>query len=299
MNVLGIDFTSAPGLKPLACIRCTFDGELLRAGEVERWSAYSRFENQLNAPGEWIAGIDFPFGQSRKFIEKIGWPTDWLAYVRHARSLGREGFRDALDSFRKRQPYGEKEYRRKTDVAACSISPQKIYFVPVGLMFFEGAPRLADSGVTIPYLHGGDPSRMVVEAYPGVLARRVIVRRPYKHDSKDKQTQERFDARCAILTRLLQGAARKLYGFEVEAPPNVCDDPAGDELDALLCAIQAAWAWKNRENRFGAPSNADPQEGWIADPYVTGHCEQAATWQERLTRDDASAGPLDEPGADE
>jgi hypothetical protein len=51
----------------------------------------------------------------------------------------------------------------QTDIAAGSVSPQKLYGVPVGLMFFEGAPR------PIPKLHYGDPKRIVVEAYPGVL----------------------------------------------------------------------------------------------------------------------------------
>lgn len=60
-----------------------------------------------------------------------------------------------------RRPPGDKEHRRVTDIAAGSISPQKIYGVPVGLMFFEGAPRLIKSGVTIPILQTGDPSRIV------------------------------------------------------------------------------------------------------------------------------------------
>jgi hypothetical protein len=47
---------------------------------------------------------------------------------------------------------------------AGSISPQKLYGTPVALMFFEGAPRLLRSGVSIPHMHAGDPERMVVEA---------------------------------------------------------------------------------------------------------------------------------------
>jgi hypothetical protein len=55
-----------------------------------------------------------------------------------------------LEVYRSHRPFGDKEHRRKTDIAASSISPQKLYGVPVGLMFFEGAPRLVKSGVTIP-----------------------------------------------------------------------------------------------------------------------------------------------------
>ena len=69
MDVLGIDFTSAPKrAKPLIRLRCIFDGQVLRAGDLEEWSTFSAFEEALQRPGPWIAGIDFPFGQSRRFI---------------------------------------------------------------------------------------------------------------------------------------------------------------------------------------------------------------------------------------
>ncbi len=160
MNIIGIDFASNPSRrKPVTCLRCSFDGDRLRAEKLERWPDLSRFEEELKRPGPWIAGIDFPFGQARRFIETIEWPRDWLGYVRQAKSLGREGFRHALDAYRAPRPDGDKEHRRKTDKAAGSVSPQKLYGVPVGLMFLEGAPRLAASGVTIPHLKDGDPDR--------------------------------------------------------------------------------------------------------------------------------------------
>jgi hypothetical protein len=266
MNVLGIDFTSTPTRrKPLTCLRCTLDGQLLRAGHLEEWSDFSEFERELQRPGPWIAGVDFPFGQSRKFVETIGWPLNWRDYVFHAQSLGRAGFRDTLNYYMQSRPNGSKEHRRETDVIAGSVSPQKLYGVPVGLMFFEGAPRLAQSGVTIPGLQAGEPGRVVVEAYPGVLARCIVGRRSYKHDKKAKQTPQQSQARRDILDGLLRRAL-DLYGFTIEAPAALCNDPAGDHLDALLCAIQAAWAWDNRANRFGVPTTADPLEGWIADP---------------------------------
>ena len=40
-------------------------------------------------------------------------------------------------------------------------------------------------------------------------------------------------------------------------------------LDALLCAIQAAWAQTQEYNKYGLPEDADPLEGWIADPTIT------------------------------
>jgi hypothetical protein len=58
------------------------------------------------------------------------------------------------------------------------------------------------------------------------------------------------------------------YGITAEAPPDLAEDPSGDRLDALLCAIQAAWAWTQRDPGFGLPEHVDPLEGWIFDPHV-------------------------------
>lgn len=285
MRVFGIDFTSKPKRrKPLTCLNCIFDGRVLRAGALEEWPDYFAFEQVLQRPGPWIAGIDFPFGQSRKFIETIGWPANWRGYVTHAQSLGRNGFRDALDAYRHPRPQGDKEHRRQTDKAAGSISPQKLYGVPVGLMFFEGAPRLVNSGVTIPHLQHGDPDRIVVEAYPGVLARQIIGRRSYKQDTKKKQTTAQSEARYDLLAGLHNGALRDRYGFEIEARDALCEDPGGDHLDALLCAVQAAWAWQNRTCGYGAPPSVDPLEGWIADPSLAVEDEPQMTGAQKRRR---------------
>lgn len=269
MRVLGIDFTSRPRRrKPITCLECTLVEDELQAGELKEWCSFEEFESALQAPGPWIAGIDFPFGFPRKFIENMGWPETWRAYVEHAKSLGREGFRTALDEYRSPRPPGDKEHLRVTDIRAGSISPQKLYGVPVALMFFEGAPRLRGSGVTIPLLQEGDPERIVVEAYPGVLARHLIGRHGYKQDTKRKQTKEQYEARVRLMKEILGDKFHQHYGVSVCAPKELADDPAGDCLDALLCAIQAAWAWSMRDKHFGAPTDTDALEGWIADPGV-------------------------------
>jgi hypothetical protein len=230
------------------------------------WRSYEGYEEFLNSSGPWIAGIDFPFGQARKFIENIGWPDRWYDYVELVSSMKRAEFRSVLDEYRNPRTIGDKEHRRLTDVAASSISPQKLYGVPVGLMFFEGAPRLLEANVMVPGVLDGDPNRVVVEAYPGVLAKRLIKRRSYKQDNPRKQTSDQAAARRDLLGTILDGVCSKSYGFSVEAPLDLSDDPTGDRLDTLLCAMQAAWAWQHRKNNFGAPSNFDPLEGWIADP---------------------------------
>lgn len=267
MRVYGIDFTSKPSrIKPIAALVCELQDGLLRADALLTWESFEDFENMLSQPGPWIAGIDFPFGQSRRLIDNLGWPREWSEYVRHAASLGREGFIATLEDYKRDRPAGDKEHRRQADILAGSISPQKLYGVPVGKMFFEGAPRLVDAGVTVPGLQAGDPRRIVVEAYPGILARALIGKRAYKNDLKKKQTHALRAAREDIFTRLETGAARARYGMDVEAPSRLADDPTGDELDALLCALQAAWAWTQRNKNFGMAEDSDTLEGWIADP---------------------------------
>ena len=266
-EVLGIDFTSRPcRSKQLTAVHCSFTDGVLRTERIESWDSLISFEQALLRTGPWVAGIDFPFGQSRKFISNIGWPNTWAAYVSYACSLGKEGYCEALSAYKAIRPRGDKEHRRQTDRVARSISPQKLHFTPVGLMFFEGAPRLLKAGVMIPHIQAGDPNRVCVEAYPALLARRFLGRRPYKTDNKKAQTRDHHVARLEIMERINRGDAYPDFGFRVENTLELNDDPTGDQLDALLCAIQAAWAWTNRHDGYGAPGTVDPLEGWIADP---------------------------------
>lgn len=271
MRVVGVDFTSSPGpRKPITAARCILDGNKLTLSESIAWGSFTDFEQELQRPGLWIAGLDFPFGQSRKFIENIGWPQDWAGYVAHAQTLGRQGFRDALELYKAPRPAGDREHRRRADAITGAISPQKLYGVPVALMFFEGAHRVIASGATVPYLKPGDPDRVVVEAYPGVLARFLVDRASYKNDSKAKQTPALYETRLKMLQELASDRFQERYGILVEPPLELANDPTGDSLDALLCAIQAAGAWIHREKLFNAPPTYDPLEGWIADPIAQG-----------------------------
>jgi hypothetical protein len=91
-------------------------------------------------------------------------------------------------------------------------------------MFFEGAPRLVCSGVTIPALQSGDPERIVVEADPGVLARQLIGRAGYKTDNLKKQTEKQHQIRRVILDHILNGQIEVSDGLRVQAPKNLADD---------------------------------------------------------------------------
>jgi hypothetical protein len=144
-----------------------------------------------------------------------------------------------------------------------------LFRVPVGKMFYQGAPRLLASGVRVePCRRNGD-ERVAVEAYPAVVARRFLGRTAYKRDAAP-DTPERRSARETLLRGLESTALSEVYGFAVEMDARWRDefvrDPSADALDSLLCAVQAAWAHEKREERYGVPSECDPDEGWILDP---------------------------------
>lgn len=267
MIIRGIDFTSRPTRrKPITCVEARLDGEVLKVERLEKWESLGGYEEALRRPGPWIAGLDFPFSQSRRFIENIGWPREWHAMIRHVAGMDRAAFRAALEAYRLPRAIGDREHSRTTDRLARSVSPQKLYGVPVALMFFEGVPRLLEAGVTVAGLHEGDRERVAVEAYPGVLARHLIGRRSYKNDDSRKRTADQQVAREEILRHLGSGTLLPTHGVIVETDIPFADDPSGDTLDALLCAVQAAWCWRERDRNFGAPEGFDPLEGWIADP---------------------------------
>ena len=227
-----MDFTSSPGRsKPITRQHCRLEGDVLRAQASTVLTTFRQFEEALTLPGPWIAGIDLPFGQARRFVADMGWPPNWEGYVRHVETLGKARFESALRKYSDDQPPGQKLHLRRTDKRARSLSPQKLNFTPVGKMFFEGAPRLLRADVTIPHLREGDPGRIVVEAYPGVLARAVTTE-SYKNDNRKKQTPGQREARGRILEALTSGALSGRYGLTVVANTReFFDDPTGDCLD--------------------------------------------------------------------
>ena len=85
-----------------------------------------------------------------------------------------------LTDYCKDREKGDKHHLRRTDKLAHARSPMMLYRVPVGKMFFEGASRLLKSGVSIQPCHVRNDARVVVEAYPALVARRWIGNRDYE-----------------------------------------------------------------------------------------------------------------------
>jgi len=185
--------------------------------------------------------------------------------------LSRRELRGILDGYRATRPLGRKYAHRATDGPAGSSSPMKLVNPPVALMFHEGAPRLAAARLHVPGLAPGDRTRVALEAYPGLLAR-SITRASYKNDARDRQTPARRAARRAIVAALESGAPRLGLRLACARPAlrqRLIDDASGDALDAVLCAIQAAWAL--RQPNYGLPRHGPRGEGWIVTaPYARG-----------------------------
>lgn len=88
----------------------------------------------------------------------------------------------------------------------------------------------------------------------------------YKNDAAAKQTPARRQARKRMVASLATGD--NPFGLAVTGSTQLLDslvgDATGDRLDAVLCAMQAAWAWQRRDDNYGLPMRVDPLEGWIA-----------------------------------
>lgn len=271
MKIIGIDFTSSPSRsKPLTCAVGEMPGHELHVNNVKALTEFSQFESALSAPGPWVAGLDFPFGQSQKLITNLTWPDVWEDYVGVVSRLDRVGFVKLLEDYKEARPPGDKEHRREIDVLASSISPQKLYGVPVGKMFYEGAKRLLVTNADIIPVRRRDSPQVIVEAYPAVVARQFIAKRSYKNDQKAKQTAALMSARQDIVNGFQSNVFLEIYGFTLSLPDDLksqlIQDATGDTLDAVLCAIQAGWAHMNRDRGYGIPDEASASEGWIADP---------------------------------
>ena len=270
MRVFGLDFTSAPGRrKPLVALHCEFTGGVLRVEDAVTLTDFGQFEVWLETPGPWVCGMDFPFGQPASLVSALGWPADWPGYVDTVARLGKEGFEGAIRADMASRPYGSKWRYRLADRRSGSSSAMMLFRVPVGKMFFQGAPRLLRSDVNVqPCRPNADP-RVAVEAYPAVVARRFLGRASYKRDGVP-DTPERRGARERLVSGLESETLRDAYGFTVSMDDlwrrRFTEEPGADALDSLLCAVQGAWAYTKRDENWGVPPECDQEEGWILDP---------------------------------
>ena len=271
-KIYGVDFTSAPRrAKPITCAACRLDGDRLSVVSVEQWTTFAGFESFLQRPSRWTAALDFPFGQPRELIHALNWPVNWNEYVSLVGKMTKLEFVELMDEFRKGQPRGKKHLFRRTDEMAKSCSPMMLYGVPVGKMFFEGAPRLQRSDVSVLPCRPNDSERTVVEGYPALVAKRLINNQKYKQQNSG--ASDRSDACRQIVEGCYTNVLREAYGLRLQISEQtkrlLIDDEKGDLLDAVLCAVQAAAYELPQFTPISMPKSADSLEGWIADPTIS------------------------------
>lgn len=263
--LIGVDFTSAPRrAKPITVAHGYFEASRLYVSSLEALTDWQSFDGLLMRPGPWLMALDLPFGLPAELVSQLDWPMDWPSLVAHCAALGKEAFCAALNRVRESRPYGARYLHRSTDQPARSHSPMKLVNPPVGLMFLAGAPRLAAAGLHLPGgMQAGDSARIALEAYPGLLARRLGAG-SYKQDDKRKQTTEQRAMREMMLARLAEPSNPLGFALRLESPihARAIDDASGDSLDAILALAQAAWAWQRGDGNYGLP-DFNPVEGWI------------------------------------
>jgi hypothetical protein len=277
-QLVGCDFSSSPSKrKPIVVALGHAQAGRVQLQSLLRFDTLAGFADWLKQPQSWVGGFDLPFGLPRELVETLNWPTNWLQCMQHYAALSRADIRATFKAFCDARPVGGKFAHRATDAPAGSSPSMKWVNPPVAYMLHAGVPLLIEAGVTLPRLHipsqlaanstSALPTRIALEAYPGLLARELIGNTSYKSDDKAKQTPERLIARKQLLQALEVGQTRLGLRLKLTHAQHdtLVDDASGDSLDAVLCMVQAAWAQAQHaagDVHYGLPA-CDPLEGWI------------------------------------
>lgn len=271
MRIYGVDFTSAPRRAKPITVACGFSTKkIFHLRKIEKLETFEAFDALLRRPGPWIGGFDFPFGLARQAVADLAWPMQWRELLGHCRNLGRAEFKRILDAYRESRPAGDRYAKRLGDAASGAHPSVKLVNPPVGFMFLEGATRLAAAGLHVPGLDENRDTRVALEAYPGLLVKRLGAG-SYKSDDRHKQTPARRSARRRILLGIMEGKPLGIRLRVDKALENaMLRDGSGDLLDAALCALQAHWGWLRAGENYGLPVGLDPLEGWIVSAFSTG-----------------------------
>jgi hypothetical protein len=270
--VIGVDFTSAPRPKKpitvaMGALHTQAGAAVYRLDTVRGIESLAGFEAFLREPGAWLGGFDLPFGQPRTLIEHKGWPTDWRRFVGFYCAQPREELREVFRRWCAGRPAGDKFAWRAADKPAGSSPAMRWTNPPVAWMMHAGIGRMLAAGLEFPAHgvagRGSATGRVALEAYPAFTARQAC-RKSYKSDTVGAQTAERRENRSVILRALVAGTAGLVPRLELTATwrRKLVDDAAGDLLDAVICALQAAHA--SLASDYGLPPDVDHLEGWIA-----------------------------------
>jgi hypothetical protein len=245
MQFHGVDFTSSPhGRKSIVVASgedhyCESLTELLTFGDFEEW---------LNR-AEGIIGIDAPFGFPSLFCAKAYPDLTWAGI---SASLGLDSgfddFRVKVDEFKAGRQEGSLEFPRITDREAGGVSAIHVGFPPVGLMAARLLPILNRTPHSIQPMRPSLSKTIIVEVYPGKLAKSLIGPHSYKEKKGSPEMRKKLlDLLPISLSDAIHEAA--------------INDPLGDTIDAVL-GFQQVRSWF--EASMPMPKGPTFElEGWI------------------------------------
>ncbi len=295
-SLLGIDFTSAPRrAKPITVAHGRLDGARVVLDDIERCSDWTSFEAVLARPGAWLGAFDFPFGLPREAVIDLGWPQTWQELVRHCAAHGQARLPRGARRLPRNPP-------RRPPLRAPRHRPARAFAQPVEAGQSAGRPDVP-RGRAAP-ARGRRPCarectraiapRVAIEAYPGLLARRITPA-SYKSDERRKQTPERRAARAAIVDALVRGAPSS-GGPQPRAQhctPRRHSARPWSRTPAATCSTPCSPCCRPRRPPPGSTAlrpagGLDPIEGWIAGCSVASNA--SATVSDRLLSEAGCAG---------
>ena len=242
----------------------------MRVEDSETLTDFAGFEDFLQRRGPWVCGMDFPFGQPRSLIAALGWPSSWEGYVGEVGKLPKEEFEGKIRADMATRPAGRKWRYRLADRRSGSSSAMMLFRVPVGKMFYQGAPRLLASGVRIePCRRNGD-AQSCRRGLPGGRRPPLSGTQSIQEGRRTRHTRKEIRQGDAALRPGVSSHSRKSmdsrWRWMLAGGMSSYGTLPPTPSDSLLCAVQAAWAYVRRDEDYGVPPECDPEEGWILDP---------------------------------
>ncbi len=271
MKIFGVNFTDNPTPKrPITIAHCVFKkSHGLSVNKVESFSAISDFELFLKEKGPWFAGVNFPLGQPKQFLDKMSLPPEWNHYIKDIQKWKQTGFEKKVKQYLSKLPKGTKTPLRITDIFAGVGSPLKATGNHSLHQFFGGSNCLLKSGASIIPCFPKKDNRVIIETLPALVARRFKVQE--KTGKKTKSDSEHIHKE--VIKGLETPEFEHDFDFKLFIDDTLklkcIEDANGYSLDAILSAVQTAWAYNMGKPNYGIPDLQHPSiqsEGWIIDP---------------------------------
>ena len=146
MQILGVDFTSAPTRrKPITCAWGSLNDGVLTINALAPCTSMTEFAQVLATPN-WVGGFDMPFGLPRELVQYLratqGWlktdvhtdgtaQAEWLSTIRQYAAMSRADIRTVFKGFCDARPVGQKFAHRAVDAHAKSSPSMKWVNPPV------------------------------------------------------------------------------------------------------------------------------------------------------------------------